>query len=97
MTMNGWPKLIIELMGRGVPFVLVNLSVRITVCKPKILNYPMNGTQPKMEILHRRILPLVAVKKFGGGAKKDMNGKQLLDAELRELDAPFAWDYAQEL
>ena len=77
--------------GSGVSLLFRSrLFAGITVYRRKILNYPRNGTQPKAEILPRRMLPLVAVKKFGGCAKKVMIGKQLLDAELMELDAPFA-------
>ena len=96
-TMNGWPKLITVLVERGALIVLVNLFAGTTVYKPKILNCQRNGIQPKTEILHQRTLPLAIIRKFGGSAKKVMNGRPLLEAELRELDAPFAWDYAQEL
>ena len=91
-TMNGWLKSPAELTVRDVPFVPVNLSVRITVCKPKILNYPRNGIQPRTEILHQRMLPPVKMIKFGGVAKKAMNGRPMLEAEIREPDALFALD-----
>ena len=97
MTMIGWLKLIADLMGRGALIVQDNLYAGITVYKPNILNCPRNGIQPRMKILHQKILPPVTIRKFGGNAEKGMNGGQLLKAELRELDAPFAWDYAQEL
>ena len=47
ITMNGWPKFLAELMARDVPFVRVNLSVRITVFKQRILSYAGNGGEDR--------------------------------------------------
>ena len=93
MTMNGQQKFITDLSVVGAHIVLANLYVTITVCKLKILNCPRNGIQPKTEILHRRILPPLRIRKYGGDALLVMNGKLLLIADLLELDAPFVQDY----
>ena len=66
-----------RLTAQGVPIVLVNLFAGITVYKQKIQNCPRNGILPRTKILHRRILPPVKIIKFGGSAKKAMNGRQL--------------------
>ena len=67
--------------------MLVNQYAGITVYRRKILNYPRNGTQPRTEILHQRMLQPATIRKLGGSVEKGMNGKPLLGAELRELDA----------
>ena len=90
ITMNSRLKFLAELMGRGALIVLVNLYAGITVYKRKILICPRNGIQPRTKILHQRMLLPVTIIKLGGYAAKVMNGKPLLKAELRELDAPFA-------
>ena len=86
INMNGWQLFLAVHTAMGVPIVPVRLFAGKTVYKRNILNCASNGTQLRTEILHRRILPLVAVEKFGGSGRKTMIGKRLLNAELRELD-----------
>jgi len=90
INMNGRSKFLGDLTARGALIVQDILYAGITVCKPKILNCPRNGIQPRTEVLHQRILQPVTIIKLGGCAAKVMTGKLLLKAELRELDALFA-------
>ena len=57
------------------------------ILKKLIQNWRRNGIQPRTEILHQRILLLVAVKKFGGSAKITMNGHQQFLTDLSVVGA----------
>ena len=90
--MNGWQLFLAVHTARGVPIVPVRLFAGKTVYKRNILNCARNGTQLRTEILHRRILPPLRIRKCGGNALMVMNGRFSCTAETRAQDAVIVID-----
>ena len=57
------------------------------IWRPSIPIWHKNGILIKMFRLHHKMLPPIPVKRYGGSAKKDMNGRLQLAIETEGADA----------